>query len=95
MFLYLFLLDEILRLYDKKKRAKYFILKILSSFYCTQTRGRTGMDFTPLVFETSASTDSAIWATVFLNCDAKVMLFFELANIGIDFFNILILFVVL
>ena len=38
MFLYLFLLDEILRLYDKKKRAKYFILKILSSFYCTQTR---------------------------------------------------------
>ena len=29
----------------------------------------------PLVFETSASTDSAIWATVLLNCDAKVMLF--------------------
>lgn len=40
MFLYLFLLDEILRLYDKKKRAKYFILKILSSFYCTQNQGR-------------------------------------------------------
>ena len=35
---------------------------MLSSFPCTQTRGRTGMDVTPLVFETSASTDSAIWA---------------------------------
>ena len=35
---------------------------MLSSFSCTQTRGRTGMDVTPLVFETSASTDSAIWA---------------------------------
>ena len=33
-----------------------------NSFYSTQTRGQTGMDVTPLVFETSASTDSAIWA---------------------------------
>ena len=53
----------------KEERLKYLIIKYLS--LCTQTRGRTGMDFTPLVFETSASTDSAIWAT-FLNCDAKV-----------------------
>ena len=29
---------------------------------CTQSRSRTGTSFTPLVFETSASTDSAIWA---------------------------------
>ena len=28
----------------------------------TQSRGRTGTGVTPLVFETSASTDSAIWA---------------------------------
>ena len=39
--------------------------QLLSLLFCTQTRGRTGMDFTPLVFETSASTDSAIWATLF------------------------------
>ena len=32
----------------------------------------------PLVFETSASTDSAIWA--FLKCDAKVRIFFVQAN---------------
>ena len=33
----------------------------------TQTRGRTGMEVNPLVFETSASTDSAIWAIDFSN----------------------------
>jgi hypothetical protein len=51
--------------------------QLLSLSFCTQTRGRTGMDVTPLVFETSASTDSAIWATTirnmfFLNCGAKI-----------------------
>ena len=45
----------------KKKRAKYRIIKYLA-LLCTQTRGRTGMEVNPLVFETSASTDSAIWA---------------------------------
>ena len=34
----------------------------LTLFSGTQTRGRTGMEVNPLVFETSASTDSAIWA---------------------------------
>ena len=43
--------------------------QLLSLLSCTQTRGRTGMDVTPLVFETSASTDSAIWATVSLFLD--------------------------
>ena len=32
----------------------------------TQSRGRTGMEVNPLVFETSASTDSAIWATPYI-----------------------------
>ena len=40
----------------------------LQNYTRTQTRGRTGMDFTPLVFETSASTDSAIWAFHDLRC---------------------------
>ena len=42
--------------------CNFFIYKGLSSSSCTQTRGRTGMEVNPLVFETSASTDSAIWA---------------------------------
>ena len=59
------------------------------SFFRTQTRGRTGMEVNPLVFETSASTDSAIWATLrglFLNCDAKVVLIFESARGIVIFF---------
>ena len=44
----------------------------------------------PLVFETSASTDSAIWA--FLECDAKVRLFFVFANIFAFFLKKLFVF---
>ena len=35
----------------------------LRLIYRTQSRGRTGTGVTPLVFETNASTDSAIWAS--------------------------------
>ena len=52
-----------------------------TAFLCTQTRGRTGMEVNPLVFETSASTDSAIWAncrTFVLNCGAKIVVFLDI-----------------
>lgn|GEM_PF-5397095 len=43
---------------------------------CTRSRGRTGTSVTSLVFETSASTYSAIRASFqFLNRIAKVTLF--------------------
>lgn len=35
----------------------------MTSGLCTQSRGRTGTALQPLVFETNASTDSAIWAS--------------------------------
>ena len=46
----------------KRKPLKLFIVNNSRGFLSTQTRGRTGMEVNPLVFETSASTDSAIWA---------------------------------
>ena len=46
-----------LRGVEKKRREFFNFLR-----FSTQTRGRTGMEVNPLVFETSASTDSAIWA---------------------------------
>ena len=51
---------------SKKKRSR------VTSLFGTQTRGRTGMEVNPLVFETSASTDSAIWANgLLLVCGCK------------------------
>ena len=65
----------------KRKPLKLLIISNLRGYLCTQTRGRTGMEVNPLVFETSASTDSAIWAfrsfeVCFSIADAKVRLFF-------------------
>ena len=64
---------------QKENPYKLFTYNGLSSLFSTQTRGRTGMDVTPLVFETSASTDSAIWAS-FLIASAKVHIFFNSAR---------------
>ena len=48
---------------DKAKRKRLSVgIQLLSRFTCNQSRDRTGMEVNPLVFETSASTDSAIWA---------------------------------
>ena len=50
---------------------------------CTQSRGRTGTGVTPLVFETSASTDSAIWAFGIVGklCGAKVLKIYKYQNL--------------
>ncbi len=62
-----------------KNLCKLFIYNYLQRFLSTQTRGRTGMEVNPLVFETSASTDSAIWASAFqMRC--KDTAFFYICN---------------
>ncbi len=44
------------------KKLQSFENQLIGVFKSTQSRDRTGMEVNPLVFETSASTDSAIWA---------------------------------
>ena len=46
----------------EKQKRELFDFQIIPSFCGTQSRDRTGMEVNPLVFETSASTNSAIWA---------------------------------
>ena len=60
--------------------CNFFIYKVLSSSSCPQPRGRTGMEVNPLVFETSASTDSAIWAYLISQMRCKDTAFFETCN---------------
>ena len=66
--------------WETENPCKFFIYKGLSSSSCTQTRGRTGMEVNPLVFETSASTDSAIWAYLISQMRCKDTAFFETCN---------------
>ena len=60
----------------KEKRREFFNFLRFS----TQTRGRTGMEVNPLVFETSASTDSAIWASLISQLRCKDTAFFQSCN---------------
>ena len=53
----------------------------------TQSRGRTGTGVNLLVFETSASTDSAIWASDFSEMVCKYTTFFYICKIFTNFFN--------
>ena len=66
--------------WETENPGKFVIYKGLSSSSCTQTRGRTGMEVNPLVFETSASTDSAIWAYLISQMRCKDTAFFETCN---------------
>ena len=66
--------------WETENPCKFFIYKGLSSSSCTQTRGRTGMEVNPLVFETSASTDSASWAYLISQMRCKDTAFFETCN---------------
>ena len=43
-----------------------------TDLHCTQSRGRTGTGVNLLVFETSASTDSAIWARLVFQAFSSV-----------------------
>ena len=57
--------------------------------FCTQSRGRTGTGVNLLVFETSASTDSAIWAcSTIVVCGAKVRIIFWFPTLTSNFYQI-------
>ena len=60
----------------KVEKDKSFIINYLS-FYLVPRPGVEPGWVSPLVFETSASTDSAIWATFLFSC-AKVGFFLEI-----------------
>ena len=61
---------------EKEKALQSFELQGLIWYFCTQSRDRTGMEVNPLVFETSASTDSAIWACLTSQMRCKDTAFF-------------------
>ena len=64
----------------QKKNAKSLFLKDLAFLKSTQSRDRTGTGLTPLVFETSASTNSAIWANIYCFAGANIKQSFLYTN---------------
>ena len=60
--------------------------RLSSSSFRTQSRGRTGTGVNLLVFETSASTDSAIWASGFTDFERKDRDYFLFCKIFTNFF---------
>jgi hypothetical protein len=57
------LIPKIFKVYPENKKAlQIFDLQGVIILKCTQSRGRTGTTLRLLVFETNASTNSAIWA---------------------------------
>ena len=57
---------------ETKKKRETFV-----SLFSTQSRGRTGTGVNLLVFETSASTDSAIWASDLSELRCKYTTYFR------------------
>ena len=75
---------------EQNKNAKYFIIKYLAFEIRTQSRDRTGMEVNPLVFETSASTNSAIWAfDLFSNAWQRYGFFLNAQTFDYFFLNII------
>ena len=68
---------------ENKKREKRKFLSL-----STQSRGRTGTGVNLLVFETSASTDSAIWASDFSEMVCKYRNYFLTSKIFMHFFSL-------
>ena len=66
----------------KQKREE-----LLFFSFSTQSRGRTGTGVNLLVFETSASTDSAIWASDFSELRCKDTTNFCICKFSSNFFE--------
>ena len=59
----------------KKKRCQNLDNQSFDTLISTRSRGRTGTTLLSLVFETNASTNSAIRAAKSVICSAKVMIY--------------------
>ena len=69
----------------------FLIFRLIRGFFRTQSRDRTGMEVNPLVFETSASTNSAIWAfDLFSNAWQRYGFFLTTQMFDYFFLNIVI-----